>query len=66
MIHSSIVTLPENKAFFFFNQRIFEDHMMGNLQGLPVLIGDKAGLDQEAVDQSECDRKRDDSGSQRV
>lgn len=38
--------------------------MMGNLQGLPVLIWDEAGLNQDAVDQSESHRKGDDSGSQ--
>lgn len=39
------------------NKRIFEDHAMGHLQGLPVLIRDEAGLDQEAVDQPEDNRK---------
>lgn len=38
-------------------KRIFEDHPMGDLQRLPVLIRDEAGLNQEAVNQSEHDTK---------
>lgn len=38
--------------------------MMGHLQRLPVLIRDEAGLNQEAVDQSERHAKPNDSGSQ--
>lgn len=37
---------------------------MGHLQRLPVLIRDEAGLNQEAVDQSEHHTKSNDSGSQ--
>lgn len=37
---------------------------MRNLQRLPVLIRDKAGLNQEAVDQPEHHRKHNHSGSQ--
>lgn len=37
---------------------------MGHLQRLPVLIRDEAGLNQEAVDDSECHRKHNNSGSQ--
>lgn len=37
---------------------------MGNLQRLPVLVWDEAGLNQEAVDQSEYNRKYSNSGSQ--
>lgn len=40
--------------------------MVWNLQRLPVLIRDKAGLNQEAVDQSEHHRKQDNSGSQQT
>lgn len=38
-------------------KRIFEDHPMGDLQRLPVLIWNEAGLNQEAVNQSEHDTK---------
>ena len=37
---------------------------MGNLQRLPVLIRDEAGLNQEAVDQSEHHTKHNNSGPQ--
>lgn len=37
--------------------RISEDHSMGNLQRLPVLIRDEAGLNQDAVEQAEHDRE---------
>lgn len=35
---------------------------MGNLQRLPVLVRDEASLNQEAVDQSEYNRKHSNSG----
>ena len=46
------------------SERIFEDHTVGHLQRLPVLIRDEAGLDQEAVDQSEQHTKQNYSASQ--
>lgn len=40
------------------NKKIFENHPMGNFQGLPVLIRDKAGLDQKAIQQPQHDGKQ--------
>lgn len=37
---------------------------MGNLERLPVLIGDEAGLNQEAVDESENHGEPNNSASQ--
>lgn len=56
MIHSG----PSHRCRWWC-QRIFEDHVMGDLQRLPVLIRDEAGLNQEAVDESERHRKHDNS-----
>lgn len=39
---------------------------MGDLHRLPVLIRDEAGLNQEAVDQSEYQTKHNNSGSQHI
>lgn len=60
IIHIHPVTQPQ----MIMSQRIFEDHPMGNLQRLPVLIRDEAGLNQEAVDQPEHHTKHYNSGSQ--
>ena len=45
----------------FCDERIFVNHAMGDFKGLPVFVRYEAGLDQEAVDQTESHREHRDT-----